>query len=127
MSYHRQGLGLPSFSPTTQFAESIDPYMRGRPPGGVYSPYGWGPDFNIGMPMNYTHHLDYVREPGFGRVPIPGARQGLGPMYDELSPYRTGTRLGSLIPRVRDVPFTNRGDVRYVRAAGGLGGILAVL
>lgn len=55
---------LPNFSPTTLFAQSVDPYAwRMGPPGAIYQPYGWGPDLNIGMPFNYTHHIDYVREP----------------------------------------------------------------
>ncbi len=91
MSYHRT-LGqapLPPMTPTQFFAEAVDPYaFRFGPPGAVLSPYGWGPDFNIGMPMSYTHHI------GYERVPIPGARR-IGPMYDELSPYRTGVRLGN--------------------------------
>lgn len=86
MSYHR-ALGLPQLSPTTLFAEAVDPYaQRFSPPGAIYSAYGWGPDFNIGMPFNYTHHLDYVR------TPIPGARR-IGPMYDELTPQRTAVVL----------------------------------
>lgn len=81
MSYHGvsgSGAGLPDFSSTTAFAQAVDPYTwRFSPPGAVYSPYGWGPDFNIGMPMRYTHHI------GYERTPIPGARR-VGPMYDEL-------------------------------------------
>jgi hypothetical protein len=72
---------------TQLFAEAVDPYaFRFGPPGAITAPYGWGPDFNIGMPFNYTHHI------GYERVPIPGARR-VGPMYDELSPFRTGTVL----------------------------------
>lgn len=83
MSYHRSvrsGLGMmPAFTSTTAFAQAVDPYTnRFSPPGSIYSPYGWGPDMNIGMPMNYTHHIGY--EP----TPIPGARP-LGPMRDQLS------------------------------------------
>jgi hypothetical protein len=64
---------------TQLFAESVDPYaQRFSPPGAIYSPYGWGPDFNIGMPMNYTHHI------GYERTPVPGARR-IGRMYDTLS------------------------------------------
>lgn len=78
MSYHR-ALGQPVFTSTTAFAQAVDPYsMRFSPPGAVYAPYGWGPDFNVGMPMNYTHHLAYER------VPVPGARRNLGPMMDRL-------------------------------------------
>lgn len=78
MSYHR-ALGQPAFTSTTAFAQAVDPYsMRFSPPGAVYAPYGWGPDFNVGMPMNYTHHI------GYERVPVPGARR-LGPMMDRLS------------------------------------------
>lgn len=54
---------LPEFSSSTLFAQSVDPYAwRMGPPGAIYQPYGWGPNF-IGMPFNYTHHVDYVREP----------------------------------------------------------------
>jgi hypothetical protein len=78
VSYHRIS-GLPSFTPTTAFAQAVDPYTaRLSPPGAIYSPYGWGPDFNIGMPFNYTHHVDYVA------TPLVGART-VGPMYDQLS------------------------------------------
>lgn len=89
MSYHRSGLGLPSFSSTQAFAQAVDPYAtRMSPPGSVYSPYGWGPDFNVGMPMNYTHHIGYVRDPAvqFARRPA-GVR---GPMYDRVAPYLGG-------------------------------------
>lgn len=79
MSYHRRALGLPNFLSTQTFAQAVDPYSwRFSPPGAVYAPYGWGPDFNIGMPFNYTHHI------GYERTPIPGARS-IGPMYDRLS------------------------------------------
>ena len=78
MSYHR-ALGMPAFTPTTAFAQAVDPYSgRFSPPGAIYSPYGWGPDFNIGMPFNYTHHI------GYERVPVRRARK-IGPMYDVLS------------------------------------------
>lgn len=108
MSYHRlptrvaqpahilvqTGMAGPApapFTPTTAFAQAVDPYSwRFSPPGAVYAPYGWGPDFNIGMPFNYTHHMDYVR------APIPGARP-VGPMYDVL-PAFSGTWSGSLGP-----------------------------
>jgi hypothetical protein len=84
MSYHRTGLGLPSFSSTQAFAQAVDPYAtRFSPPHSIYSPYGWGPDFNIGMPMNYSHHIGYVR------TPVPGARR-IGPMYDRVAPYLGG-------------------------------------
>lgn len=79
MSYHR-ALGQPAFTSTTAFAQAVDPYsFRMSPPGAVYAPYGWGPDFNVGMPMNYTHHLAYER------LPVAGARRNLGPMMDRLS------------------------------------------
>ena len=80
MSYHR-ALGMPQFTPTTAFAQAVDPYSgRFSPPGAIYSPYGWGPDFNIGMPFNYTHHI------GYERVPVPARRtRKIGPMYDVLS------------------------------------------
>jgi hypothetical protein len=125
MSYHR-ALGLPTFTPTAAFAEAVDPYSgRFSPRGTIYSPYGWGPDFNIGMPMNYTHHI------GYERTPIPGARR-VGPMYDQLSGYS---------PRYRQIPFTNRDDVHYAIGSYGifdgggpvdgnaqsLGGVLAVM
>lgn len=96
MSYH--GMGLPNIAPTTLFAEAVDPYaMRAGPPGGIYSPYGWGPDFNYGMPMNYTHHLDYVREPG---------ARPIGPMYDQLGSYE-GTP--GYYPKWPQVPVTWKG------------------
>jgi len=89
MSYHRAGLGLPSFSSTQAFAQAVDPYAtRMSPPGSIYSPYGWGPDFNIGMPMNYSHHIGYVR------TPVPGMRR-IGPMYDRVAPYLGG--LGGIL------------------------------
>lgn len=76
------------FTPTTAFAQAVDPYTpRFSPPGAVYAPYGWGPDFNIGMPFNYTHHI------GYERTPVPGARR-IGPMYDVL-PGVGGTWSGS--------------------------------
>jgi hypothetical protein len=82
MSYHRRGLGQPSFTPTTAFAQAMDPYAgRQVPAGSLYAPYGWGPDFMVGMPMNYTHHI------GYERTPVPGARR-IGPMYDQLSGAR---------------------------------------
>lgn len=121
MSYHRGRLGsLPAFAPTTAFAQAVDPYSwRMSPPGAIYSPYGWGPDMNIGMPMNYTHHLDYVA------TPIPGARRNIGPMRDRLP----GVGNYSYTPKRTEVPFTNRGDVRYVlgNSGDGLGSLLAVL
>jgi hypothetical protein len=81
MSYHGPGLGLPAITPTTAFAQAVDPYAtRFSPPGAIYAPYGWGPDFMVGMPMNYTHHI------GYERTPIPGARR-VGPMYDVVGPY----------------------------------------
>ena len=89
MSYHRTGLGLPSFSSTQAFAQAVDPYAtRMSPPGSIYSPYGWGPDFNIGMPMNSPHPIGYVR------TPVPGARR-IGPMYDRVAPYLGG--LGGIL------------------------------
>lgn len=95
MSYHRlPSLGqMPApFTPTTAFAQAVDPYTwRFSPPGAVYAPYGWGPDFNIGMPFNYTHHIGYTR------TPIPGARRNIGPMYDVL-PGMSGSWSGSLGP-----------------------------
>jgi len=89
MSYHRTGLGLPSFSSTQAFAQAVDPYAtRMSPPGSLYAAYGWGPDFNVGMPMNYSHHIGYVR------TPVPGARR-IGPMYDRVAPYLGG--LGGIL------------------------------
>lgn len=83
MSYHRNGLGLPAFSSTQAFAQGVDPYAtRLARPHSVYSPYGWGPDFNVGMPMNYTHHIGYTREP------VAVSRRG--PMYDRVAPYLGG-------------------------------------
>lgn len=94
MSYRRRpGLGMPGVTPTTWFAGGMDPYAARNSPGGsIYAPYGWGPDFMVGMPLNYTHHIDYVQEPmrvvrndranAYKRVP--GARP-LGPMRDTLA------------------------------------------
>lgn len=80
MSYRGLGL-LPAISPTTMFAQAVDPYAFSQvPPGSVYAPYGWGPDFMYGMPMNYQHHI------GYERTPVPGARR-IGPMYDVVNPY----------------------------------------
>jgi hypothetical protein len=83
---------------TQLFAEAVDPYsQRFSPPGAIYAPYGWGPDFNIGMPFNYTHHLDYVREPvpvAVRRAQARGVRLGtqpIGPMYDTLSGSWSGS------------------------------------
>lgn len=89
MSYHSLGGPMPApFTPTTAFAQAVDPYTwRFSPPGAIYAPYGWGPDFNIGMPFNYTHHI------GYERVPIPGARR-VGPMYDVLSGSWSGSHPG---------------------------------
>lgn len=94
MSYRFTGLGMPpAFASTSTFAEAVDPYaMRTGPRGAIYSPYGWGPDFMVGMPFNYTHHIDYVRDPAFAGLPerpywsnayrrVPGARW-VGPMRD---------------------------------------------
>lgn len=97
MSYHALGLAAapafgpsPGFTPTTAFAQAVDPYsFRYSPPGAIFAPYGWGPDFMIGMPANYTHHIDYQR------VPVPGTRP-IGPMYDEIWPYATGVRLSGV-------------------------------
>jgi len=65
MSYHRAlGGPMPTITPTTAFAQAVDPYTaRLSPPGAIYSPYGWGPNFNVGMPFNYTHHIGYERTP----------------------------------------------------------------
>ena len=88
MSYHR-ALGQPAFTSTTAFAQAVDPYsFRMSPPGAVYAPYGWGPDFNVGMPMNYTHHLAYERVPVWWR-------RNLGPMMDRLGD--SGDGLGAII------------------------------
>ena len=79
-----------AFTPTTAFAQAVDPYSwRFSPPGAVYSPYGWGPEMNVGMPFNYTHHI------GYERVPIPGARRSVGPMYDVLPRGLNGSWSGS--------------------------------
>jgi hypothetical protein len=81
MSYHRALGTLPNFASTQAFAQAVDPYAtRFSPPGSIYSPYGWGLDFNVGMPMNYTHHIDYVR------TPVLRTRR-IGPMYDRVAPY----------------------------------------
>lgn len=90
MSYHRalSGPPLPPMTSAQLFAEAVDPYSnRFSPPGAFYAPYGWGPDFNIGMPMNYAHHI------GYERTPIPGARR-VGPMYDVLSGSWNGSAPG---------------------------------
>jgi hypothetical protein len=57
------------------------------PPGAIYSPYGWGSDFNVGMPFNYTHHIGYERVPvRRRRVPLAGLpRRRFGRLYDVLS------------------------------------------
>lgn len=99
MSYHRTGLGAPpapafgpspGFTPTTAFAQAVDPYsFRFSPPGAIFAPYGWGPDFMVGMPANYTHHI------GYERVPVPGTRP-IGPMYDQIWPYATGVKLSGM-------------------------------
>lgn len=115
MSYHRTpALGaMPApFTPTTAFAQAVDPYTwRFSPPGTVYSPYGWGPDFNIGMPFNYTHHI------GYERVPIPGARRNIGTYYDVLPPFSSlrGTWSGGAPGAPLEAP------------SGSLAGILAVM
>ncbi len=90
----RRGLGMPSFAPTTTFASGVGPWSQGQfgPRGAAYSPYGWGPDFMIGMPMNYTHHIDYVREP-VGR--IQGVQRKIGTYFDTLS--GSGDGLGALV------------------------------
>jgi hypothetical protein len=113
MSYHRPMGALPDFASTQMFAEAVDPYsQRFSPPGAIFSPYGWGPDFNIGMPFNYTHHIDYVR------TPVPGARR-IGPMYDELSPYRTGTALGAA-PAGKLVEWVNRQVANQLPVGGAM-------
>ena len=92
MSYHRAlGAAPMAFTPTTSFVQAASPYAgRFGPPGAIYSPYGWGPEMNVGMPFNYTHHI------GYERVPIPGA-PGVGPMYDRL-PSLGGSWSGSMSP-----------------------------
>jgi hypothetical protein len=89
MSYHRTALGMPpAFSTTQAFAQAVDPYAtRMSPRHSIYSPYGWGPDFNIGMPMNYTHHLDYVTDPAAIAIPRRRPAGVRGPMYDRVAPY----------------------------------------
>ena len=79
----QRGMGMAApFTPTTAFAQAVDPHTwRMSRPGSIYAPYGWGPDFNIGMPFNYTHHI------GYERTPIPGARRNIGPYYDVLPPF----------------------------------------
>lgn len=95
MSYRRSGLGMPmpGMAPTTWFAGGMEPFAeRLSPAGSIYAPYGWGPDFMVGMPMNYTHHIDYVQEPvrvvradmANARRSVPGARP-IGPMRDTLA------------------------------------------
>ena len=92
MSYHGLSAAPVAFTPTTAFAQAVDPYSwRFSPPGAIYSPYGWGPEMNIGMPFNYTHHI------GYERTPIPGARRNVGPMYDVL-PHLSGSWSGSMPP-----------------------------
>ena len=135
MSYHSSLGQMPSpFTSTTAFAQAVDPYTwRFSPPGAVYAPYGWGPDFNIGMPFNYTHHLDYVRQPvgGMGQLAhrIRGARP-VGPMFDVLPGIGPEWSLRYKIPReVMEyqtrfphavgppdmVPIRVNGTMRYVK------------
>jgi len=82
MSYHRvRPLGappIPNWSPTFAFAQSVDPYLwRASPPGAIFEPYGWHGAMNVGMPMRYSRHIDYVRSPaGVSMVPHRGG--GLG-------------------------------------------------
>jgi hypothetical protein len=68
---------------TQLFAQAVDPYsQRFSPPGAIFQPYGWGPGFNVGMPMNYSHHI------GYERVPLrPGT-------YDVLSGTWSGSAPG---------------------------------
>jgi len=104
MSYRRPlrrpGMGFvsPGTTSTSWFAEAVDPYAaRLSPRGSIYSPYGWGPDMMIGMPLNYMHHIGYERTPivlsglgsrwvrddiAFAYRRIPGARANIGPMRD---------------------------------------------
>jgi hypothetical protein len=66
MTYHRaRALGMmPNFVPEQAYVQSMDPFaQRFSPPGAEYAAYGWGPGAQIGIPMNYTQHIDYVREP----------------------------------------------------------------
>jgi hypothetical protein len=118
MSYHR-GMGAPpAFTSTTAFAQAVDPYSwRMSPPGAIYSPYGWGPDMNIGMPANYTHHIGYVR------TPIPGARRNIGMMRDTLP------GIGNYDYPFKQIPFTTEGTVRYALgdSGDGLGAIFAAV
>jgi hypothetical protein len=132
----------PAFSSTALFAQAVDPYsFRFSPPGAIYSPYGWGPDFNIGMPMNYTHHLDYVPDAYAvvqqrqRRTPIPGARR-IGPMYDTLpigTDARRARRRGLFGVGSYEGVYDGGVDTSdYQQLAGsgdglGLGAILAVL
>jgi len=85
VSYHSLGAGpLPPMTSTQHFAEAVDPYSwRFSPPGAAYAPYGWGPGFNIGMPMNYSHHV------GYERVPLPPGT------YDTLSGWNGSAPGGS--------------------------------
>ena len=71
----------------------MEPFAeRNSPAGSIYSAYGWGPDFMVGMPLNYTQHIDYVQEPvhvvrsdrANAYRAVPGARP-LGPMRDTLA------------------------------------------
>jgi hypothetical protein len=114
MSYHYLGGSpLPPMTSTQAFAEAVDPYSwRFSPPGAVFSPYGWGPDFNVGMPMNYTHHI------GYERVPIPGVRRNIGQMYDVLWPYGRGTVLSG---------SWSGSAPGYEASSASLAGILAVM
>ncbi len=91
MSYHRALGTLPAFSSTQAFAQTIDPYAtRLARPRSIYAPYGWGPDFNVGMPMNYTHHIGYVASPAGIAIPR------RGPMYDRVVAYPTAGLSGIL-------------------------------
>jgi len=79
---------LPPLTPTTAFAEAVDPYSwRFSPPGAICVPYGWGPGTNIGMPFNYTHHIGYERVPVRGHYDVlSGSWNGsAAPGYDPLA------------------------------------------
>lgn len=106
MSYHGMGQapqGPPNLTSTQLFAEAVDPYSwRNFPPGAVYAPYGWGPDFNIGMPMRYTHHIGYERTP-VGKTavkPNPAGARRIGTYYDVVGRPSYGYKLGDVTDRL---------------------------
>lgn len=88
MTYHH-ALGMPNFTPEPAYMQSMDPYaQRFSQPGAMYAAYGWGPGAQIGMPMNYSQHIDYVREPIPG---ISGMTARMSAPVREPTPMRAAT------------------------------------